>query len=171
MSTKNRDVKDVPFDFGPELFKLVDGSLSELYSLQNKNLFLPKCMMFLNQKSVYAQIMPSLLLVFRIILDEPQSFNVFICKKTNQKIIEKKEIIPLRPDKLINIICSYISDLDFDLDMAQRGKKYGMTYFWPNEHRNFMTIDYILIKLVIDKETRAKMNDCRFSSHYYLIVL
>lgn len=100
--------------------------------------------------------MPSLLLASRIILDEPQSFNVFIARRAHQGAVEEEDVIPLGPDELINIIRSHIPDLDFDPDMAQRGEEYGMTHLLPNEPRDLMTIDYTLIKSVIDKETGAK---------------
>lgn len=156
MLIKMRGVKDVPYAFGPESFKLVDGSLSDLCSLQNENLFPPERVMFSNHQSVYAQIMPSLLLASRIILDEPQSFNVFIARRAHQGTVKEEDVIPLGPDELINIIRSHIPDLDFDPDMAQRGEEYGMTYLRPNEPRDLMTIDYDLIKSVIDMETGAK---------------
>lgn len=65
-------------------------------------------------------------------------------------------MIPLGPNELINIIRSHILDLDFDPNMAQRGEVYGMTYIRPNEPRDLMTIDYHLIKSVIDMETGGK---------------
>lgn len=124
--------------------------------------------MFSNRKSVYAQIMPSLLLASRIILDEPQSFNVFIARRAHQGTVEEDDVIPLGPDELINIISSHIPDLDFDPDMAQRGEEYGMTHLRPNEPRDLMTIDYTLIKSVIDKETGAKRTNAALA---YIAIL
>lgn len=65
-------------------------------------------------------------------------------------------MIELGPDELINIIRCHIPDLDFDPDIAQRGEECGMTHLLPNEPRDLVTIDYTLIKLVIDKETGTK---------------
>lgn len=95
-------------------------------------------------------------LASRIILNDPQSFNVFIARRAHQGTVEEEDVIELGPDELINIIRCHIPDLDFDPDIAQRGEECGMTHLLPNEPRDLVTIDYTLIKLVIDKETGTK---------------
>lgn len=157
MPPENRSLSGVSFAFGPDSFKtIVDASLSNLCNLQNENLFPPEHVLFSNRKSLYAQILPSLLLASRIILDEPQSFNVSIARRAHQGTVEEEDVIELRPDEYINIIRCHIPDLDFDPDIAQRGEECGMTHLRPNEPRNLMTIGYTLIKPVIDKETGTK---------------
>lgn len=157
MPPKKGSLSGVPFAFGPDSFKtIVNASLSNLCNLQNENLFPPERVLFSNRKSLYAQILPSLLLASRIILDEPQSFNVFIARRDHQGTVEEEDVIKLGPDELINIIRCHIPDLDFDLDIAQKGEECGMTHLLPNEPRDLVTIDYTLIKPVIDKETGTK---------------
>lgn len=157
MPTKERGLPDVPLTFGPDSFKAIsEASFSDLCSLQNENLFPPERVMFSHSKSVYVQLMPSFLLASRIILDHPQSFNVFIARRPHEGTVEEDDVIGLEPDELIDIIRCHIPDIDFDPDMSQRGEEYGMTHLRPNETRDLMTIDYTLINLVIDTETGSK---------------
>lgn len=89
-------------------------------------------------------------------MNDPQSFNVFIARRAHQGTVEEEDRIELGPAELINIIRCHIPDLDFDPDIAQRGEECGMTHLLPNEPRDLVTIDYTLIKLVINKETGTK---------------
>lgn len=82
--------------------------------------------------------------------------NVFKARRTHQGTAEEEDVIALGSDDLIIFICCHIPDLDVDPDMAQRGEERGMTHLLPNEPRDLMTIDYTLIKSVIDKETGTR---------------
>ena len=112
--------------------------------------------MFSRRKAAYSAILPSLLLASRIIISEPQTFNLFIARECHEEFIEQEDIIALEPDILVSKIRNYLPDMDLDPDMSGRGEEYGMTLLRPNEERDLIVVDYALIKAVLDKESGGK---------------
>lgn len=54
-----------------------------------------------HRKPAHLAILLSLLLASRIILSEPQTFNLFIARKCHQGFIEEEDIIALETDILV----------------------------------------------------------------------
>lgn len=118
MAAKGRALFDVPISFGPESFTTpADSQVLNICNLSNENLFPKERVMFSRRKAAYSAILPSLLLASRIILSEPQTFNLFIARECHEEFIEQEDIIALEPDILVSKIRNYFPDIDLDPDM------------------------------------------------------